>query len=83
MEEGHYRGVNRSIWLYIIAIVKWHIYESRMTEHELSHERYNFQCEDRPWEAVAGGYLARAYVGVERKDEAQLVLDECWLWRQS
>ncbi len=36
-----------------------------------------------PWEAVVGGYLARVYVGVERREEARLVLDECWRWRRS
>lgn len=36
-----------------------------------------------PWEAVAGGYLVRAYVGIDRREEAGLVLDECWRSRQS
>ena len=36
-----------------------------------------------PWEAAAGGYLAQAYVGADCREEAGLVLDECWLWRQS
>ena len=57
--------------------------EAVIVLQQLWDSKINTSVKMGPWEAVAGGYLARAYVGVDCRKEAGLVLDECWRWRES